>query len=309
MNDKVDLSRINNTLGKFAYYLETHDSICVSVSGGSDSDIIVHIIATYFRQHLDKIHFVFANTGLESQATLDHLDYLESKYQIKIERVKGMLIPTAVKKYGVPLVSKNASEFLSRLQSHNFQFEDEPFEKLYSIYTKCKAALRWWCNKWGEKSRFNIKWNAGLKEKLIQKKPKFKVSCMCCTESKKNPLTNYEKKIHADLIITGERKSEGGVRAGRHSSCFESKKGVDHFMPLFFWNNETKVYYKEQEKIVYSDCYEVWGMKRTGCVGCPFGQHIDEELELIGEYEPKLYKACWNVFGDAYRFIELEERQ
>ena len=120
MVNKVDFSRINNTLGKLAYYLETHDSICVSVSGGSDSDIIVHIIATYFRNHLNKIHFVFANTGLEIQATLDHLDYLESKYQIQIERVKGMPIPTAVKKYGVPLVSKNASEFLSRLQSHNF---------------------------------------------------------------------------------------------------------------------------------------------------------------------------------------------
>lgn len=33
-------ARINNSIGKLGHYIKTHKSICVSVSGGSDSDII-----------------------------------------------------------------------------------------------------------------------------------------------------------------------------------------------------------------------------------------------------------------------------
>ena len=101
--------RILNTQGKMAYYLMHHNNICVSVSGGSDSDIIVHMICTNFSNYLPKIRFVFANTGIEYRATLRHLDYLEHKYNIKIHEVRGEPIPIAVKKYGVPFISKQFS--------------------------------------------------------------------------------------------------------------------------------------------------------------------------------------------------------
>lgn len=120
----VDHERIHNTLAKMGYHLETHNSICVSVSGGSDSDVIVHIIATYFREHLHKVHFVFVNTGLEYRATLRHLDDLERKYDISIDRVRGTPIPLAVKRHGIPFLSKKVSEYLSRLQSHDFDYSD-----------------------------------------------------------------------------------------------------------------------------------------------------------------------------------------
>lgn len=75
-------------------------------------------------------------------------------------------------------------------------------------------------------------------------------------------------------------------------------------MPLFFWNDETKQWYKEHEEIRYSDCYEMWGMKRTGCVGCPFGIDVGAELDMIREHEPNMYKACMNVFGESYRLMD-----
>ena len=302
-NKMVDYARINNTLGKMGYYLSNHKSIVVSVSGGSDSDVIVHIICTHFREHLPKVHFVFANTGLEYKATLRHLDYLEERYGIKINRVRGMSIPSAVKKYGVPFVSKKVSDYLGRLQKHKFTWVDGNIDYLNSQFGKCRVALRWWCNDWGEKSRFNIDWNKGLKDYLINNPPKIKISAICCTKSKKEPLIKFQKSVEADLSISGERKSEGGARVSK-SSCFGHDHGIDRYMPLFYWNNETKDYYIKSEGIVRSDCYEIWGMKRTGCVGCPFGKDIVQELKLMKHYEPNMYKACINVFGESYRMID-----
>lgn len=302
--DRADAARINNTMGKMAHYLSNHQSICVSVSGGSDSDIIVHIIATYFREYLPKIHFVFANTGIEYRATLEHLDYLRSHYNIQIDETRGTPIPVAVKKYGTPFLSKQSSEYLGRLIKKGFGYDDSPIGVLLTKYKKCKVALRWWTNDWGEKSRFNISWNKYLKEFLMQEKPSCQVAADCCRVSKKEPLMRYQKEKECDLYITGERKAEGGARAGRHSNCFEQSHGLDHYMPLWFWDNATKEWYVLHENIRHSDCYEVYGLQRTGCVGCPFGKDVFAELEIMQKYEPKCYKLCMNVFGESYELTK-----
>ena len=299
--------RVNNTVGKMAYYLSTHNSICVSVSGGSDSDVIVHMIATKFREYLPKIHFVFANTGVEYRATLSHLDYLEQKYNIHIDRVQGTPIPVAVKKYGVPFCSKKVSDVMERLQKHGFQWEDFSLAELLYRYPRSRAALRWWCNDWGDKSRFNINWNRGLKEFLICHRPQYKVSAACCNVSKKYPLIKYQKEHDCDMYITGERKCEGGARSGAHASCFEQSHGQDHYMPLWFWSDDVKEWYCGYENITHSDCYKVYGLKRTGCVGCPFATNLWDELEVMKQYEPACYKLCVNVFGNSYIMRHLYE--
>ena len=44
------------------------------------------------------------------------------------------------------------------------------------------------------------------------------------------------------------------------------------------------------------------GFRRTGCVGCPFNRNITDELVVIEKYEPKMYKACMNIFGKSYEY-------
>lgn len=282
----VDFNRINNTMGKMSYYLNNHKNICVSVSGGSDSDIIVHIIATHFREYLPKIHFVFVNTGLEYRATLRHLDDLEKKYNIRIDRIRGRSVVRVVKEDGFPILSKDFSNVLR-----------------YAVTGSEWAIKR--VSRTKEDSKFAMSDSQkNLARYLIDNK--IMVSDTCCVKSKKRPLHKYEKGVKADLIITGERKAEGGQRAQAHESCFESRQGVaDKYMPLWFWDNETKEHYKNSEGIVYSDCYEVWGMKRTGCVGCPFNSAVGEDLKMIRLYEPNLYKACMNVFGESYGLMDM----
>ena len=65
----------------------------------------------------DKTDFVFFNTGLEYQATLEHLDYLEDKYGIRIVKAHPVKpIPVSNREYGVPFMSKFAAEMIYRLQ-------------------------------------------------------------------------------------------------------------------------------------------------------------------------------------------------
>lgn len=54
--------------------------------------------------------------------------------------------------------------------------------------------------------------------------------------------------------------------------------------------------------VTHSRCYTEYGLRRTGCVGCPFSKHITEELAIIEEHEPMLYKAAVNIFGKSYEY-------
>jgi len=289
----------------------SHSSTAVcSISGGSDSDIVLDIIHNV--DELKKVTYYWIDTGLEYQATKDHLNYLENKYDIQIERIKPKKsIPVCVHQYGVPFVSKYVSEQMMRLQAHNFQWEDEPLELLLERYPNCKEALQWWCNSYYTKengvqqmSRFSISQNKWLKEFIMQNPPDFPISNKCCEYSKKKPAKKFIKSMEADLEITGIRRSEGGVRSVNYKTCFsESKsKNCNTYRPIFWYTDSDKRIYEQFYGIQHSECYTKYGMKRTGCVGCPFSKRIEEELEIIKKYEPKLYTAAVNIFGKSYEY-------
>lgn len=307
---------IQDMLSKTMYEVRNHDKIRVSISGGSDSDILLDVI--HRMDPRKKAVYVFFNTGLEYAATKRHLAELEEKYGIQIEWVPPVMpIPTCCRKYGVPFWSKRASEYIYRLQSHDFKWEDRPFDELYAEYPRCKSALMWWCNEYPRKkgggiSSFNIGYTPWLKEFMIANPPQFKISAKCCEKAKKEPAHKYEKAHDFDLGCTGVRKAEGGARSVAYSTCTTRVAfGADAFRPLFWLTDKDKRDYKEHYGVVNSDCYEVWGMERTGCCGCPFGKRFEQELELIQQYEPKLYKAVNNIFGESYEYTRkyLEFRQ
>lgn len=286
-------------------YLE-YDVITVSVSGGADSDIVLDIAAKIDKDK--KINYVFADTGLEYQVTKSHIEFLQKKYNVEIKTEKPAIpIPLANRKYGNPFLSKYISEMIERLQRHNFRWENEDFTTLYKRYPKCKAALRWWCNDFGENSRFNISHRKGLKEFMIAHPPKFRISPKCCQYAKKDVTKKFNKNIGCELNCTGIRKNEGGVRATAYNSCFNisDKQPWHNYRPIFWFDSDTKKEYENLYGVQHSECYEKYGLKRTGCAGCPFGQNFERELEVIKQYEPKLYKAVNKVFKDSYEYTRL----
>lgn len=171
--------------------LNSHNNIMVSISGGADSDNMIDIVE-HLRPRDDKHHvtYVWFDTGVEMDATKRHLSFLEEKYDIKIHRERGkMQVAGAVRNVGYPFYSKQFAEYIGRLQKHNFQWEDQPFDVLCAKYPNCKAALRWWCNAWKDEPHKPLQTEIAsarfLKEFMIENPPTFKISSRCCNESKK----------------------------------------------------------------------------------------------------------------------------
>lgn len=283
-----------------------YKKICCSISGGSDSDVMLDIIWRCDKDN--KVEYVWFDTGLEYQATKNHLKYLEEKYGIEIIRYKAIKpIPVSCKEYGQPFLSKYVSEMIHRLQGHNFKWEDKSFDELYKEYPTCKIALNWWCNhsekNKGEESRFNISRNKYLKEFMLQNPPQFKISNKCCNYAKKNISHKLIKEYKYDLMLVGVRKAEGGSRAASYKNCFtENDDSADSYRPLFWYSDKDKNDYKNAFSVIYSDCYMEYGLDRTGCAGCPFGKYFEHELEVVKEFEPKLYKAANFIFKDSYEY-------
>ena len=283
--------------------LSRHDHVAVSVSGGKDSDIMVDIISRIDKDK--KCRYIWFDTGLEYAATKRHLTELEEKYGITIERIKAIKpIPTSCKEYGLPFLNKFVSEMIYRLQSNDFQWEDEDYDTLIEKYPNCKVALTWYNNnrdvgKYGY-SIFNIDYNKNLRDFLIANPPPFKISSKCCTYAKKDVAHKWADDNDIDLMIVGVRKAEGGMRA-RLKTCFDSKEDTyDMYRPLFWYKNEDEKQYDELFEIKHSECYEIWGFTRTGCVGCPYNRKFDEELEVIRERESHKCTRRANLFSESH---------
>ena len=216
-------------------------------------------------------------------------------------------MPLGCKRYGVPFWSKHVSEMIERLQRHGFKWEDKPFDELYKEYPKCKVALQWWCNQHpnGAKNPFNISNIRYLKEYMIEYTISFRASCKCCKGAKKDNAKKYLTEYNADLNLVGIRKAEGGARSAAYKSCFDiAKEGEtwDNYRPIFWYTDKDKEEYEALFGVTHSACYSEYGLKRTGCAGCPFGKDFETELEIIKEHEPKLYKAVNNIFGESYEY-------
>lgn len=306
---KTPEETIDNAFQKTAAVLFASKKASVSISGGSDSDIMLDLVVKVANQTelMDKVSFVFFDTGIEYEATKRHLNYLEERYGIKIERVRAKTpVPLGCKKYGLPFIAKHVSDMIGRLQKANFDWKRDgwkSYDELVGIYPRSKTALCWWCDALGRQGRsfFEISRFPFLKEFLIENPPDFAISDKCCHGAKKVNGVEYAKKIGADVQFLGLRKAEGGLRAASNT-CWD--RTVGKFKPIFWFDDNDKRVYEDEFGIVHSDCYTKYGYKRTGCCGCPFGSRYKEELARIEEAEPNLVKAARNIFGKSYEYTE-----
>lgn len=306
-----------------AKHLTQHPNAICSYSGGSDSDIMLDLIErTRDLFELPPVDYAFFNTGLEMQATKDHVKEVAEMYHIEIiEHRPEVNIVNAVRNYGIPFVSKIMSGGLSEWQKKGIplsiadeyeQAEDKAAKRkeLKERYPNCESVINFLCccNSDGE-PRPNIQLVINSSKYMIdfisEYPPDFQISADCCYYCKKQCAHRVQKDY--DMIITGERRDEGGMRSvprkDNTALCFtETANGQYRLRPLYYVSDKDKEWYKDRYHIRYSDAYEVYGLTRTGCCGCPISYKAVEDLEKIQKYEPNVVKAAWNIFGKSYEY-------
>ncbi len=303
--------------------LKEHPNAICSYSGGADSDIMIDLIErTRVIFGLPPVKYVFFNTGLEMQATKDHVKETAEKYgvEIKEERPKVNIV-NATRRYGVPFVSKIMSSGLSEWQKKGIplsiaQEYDKASDKaakrkeLKERYPKCESVINFLCccNSAGEpRPNIQLVINSSkyMRDFISEYPPDFKISAKCCDYCKKQIAHRVQKDY--DMVITGERRDEGGMRSvprkDNTALCFtETADGKYRLRPLYYISDSDKAWYKERYGIKYSDAYEVYGLTRTGCCGCPISYKAVDDLEKIRKYEPNVVKAAWSIFGKSYEY-------
>ena len=317
-----------------AKHLRAHPNAICSYSGGADSDIMLDLIErtrTVFK--LPPITYVFFNTGLEMKATKEHVKRTAEKYGIEIKEARPEInIVRATRLHGVPFVSKIMSAGLSEWQKKGIplsiadeydQAEDKAAKRqeLRERYPKCESVINFLCccNTAGEpRPNIQLVINSSryMRDFIGEYPPDFQISAKCCDYCKKQVAHKIQKGY--DMIITGERRDEGGMRSvprkDNTALCFtETASGQFRLRPLYYVSDKDKAWYKEYYGIKYSDAYEVYGLTRTGCCGCPISYKAVDDLELIRPYEPNVVKAAWNIFGKSYlyrqKYNEYKEKR
>ena len=314
--------------------LREHPRAICSYSGGSDSDIMIDLIErTREMIPLSPVKYVFFNTGLEMKATKDHVKRTAEKYGVKIEVCRPEIsIVQASRKFGIPFVSKIMSAGLSEWQKKDVPLSvaDEynaatdkaaKRQELRERYPNCEQLLNFLCccNAAGE-PRPNIQLVINSSRYMLdfikENYPDFQISAKCCDYCKKNVAHKVQKDF--EMIITGERRDEGGMRSvprkDNTALCFtETADGQYRLRPLFYVSDADKAWYKQYYGIRYSDAYEVYGLTRTGCCGCPISYKAVDDLNLIAKYEPNVANAAYSIFGKSYeyrmRYIEYKRRR
>ena len=304
--------------------LKQHPKAICSYSGGADSDILIDLIETARRiaPNLPEVRYVFFNTGLEMKATKDHVKATAKKYGVEITEARPKInIVQAARKDGIPFVSKIMSGGLSEWQkkgvplsiADEYEAADDKHAKrkeLKERYPKCESLINFLCccNAEGEpRPNIQLVINSSryMRDFIAEYPPDFKISAKCCDYCKKQLAHSVQKDY--EMIITGERRDEGGMRSvprkDNTALCFtETASGQYRLRPLYYVSDKDKEWYKETYGIRYSDAYEVYGLTRTGCCGCPISYKAVDDLAMIGKYEPNVAKAAWNIFGDSYRY-------
>ena len=174
----------------------------------------------------------------------------------------------------------------------------------------------------GQPSQYNIpQWEYLLRAP-------YNISHKCCDVMKKNPAKIYEKQTRRKPII-GTMASEGRLRHTKwiRYGCNAFDQQRPSSQPLSFWTEQDILHYIKKYNIPYCAVYgdividstktetlegqinvidyleeynpddklKTTGCKRTGCIFCMFGCHVEKEpnrFQLLKQTHPRQYEYC-----------------
>ena len=114
------------------------------------------------------------------------------------------------------------------------------------------------------------------------------------------PFKRYVKETGRKPMV-GTMASDSLQRQGGYlkTGCNSFNNGKEMSTPLGFWTEQDIWDYIKLKNLPYSKIYDM-GVKRTGCMFCMFGVHLEKgknRFQLMKETHPKQYDYCINKLG------------
>lgn len=272
---KQKIVQIINKYGENNFYM--------SFSGGKDSTVLSALLDMALPSNT--IPRVYANTGIELNMIRSFV-FEKAKTDDRIKIIKPTVpIKTMLETEGYPFKSKSHSVWVERYNRKGktigvLQYLGERIDK----------------KPWGPENSCPKK----LKYQFTDQN-NLKISDKCCMRMKEEPLIKWYKENNKSYVITGITHDEGGRR--KHASCLQfDQQKLKKFHPLIPVTKEWEDWFISEYNINICDIYkEPYNFSRTGCKGCPFALHLQQELDTLEKFFPGERKQCELIWGPVYK--------
>lgn len=253
--------------------LDLENNSYLSFSGGKDSTVLHYLLDIALPGN--KIPRVYINTGIEYKDIRQFVEKLAKTDERIIIINSGVNIKRMLEEEGYPFKSKEHSLKVSEYKKGSRATNIIKYKEFRGQFS-CPKKL------------------------LYQYEPSFtlKISNHCCYRLKKDIFKHWSKENHKSITLTGMRKTEGGQR--KNLNCFtnEGKK----FHPLVSipdeWMEQFILKFEIKLCRLY---YPPFNFKRTGCKGCPYNLHLQEDLDVMLELLPEERIQCEIIWGKVYQ--------
>ena len=258
------------------------DHVYVSFSGGKDSTVLLDLT----RRVLPSIPAVFCDTGLEYPEIRKFVKTFENVTWLK----PAMRFDEVIKTYGYPLIGKEVAGCVERARA-GAQWALNVMNGMNCAGTVPDTYAKNHYKRWS----------------FLVEAP-FKITKKCCDIMKKNPFKKYEKETGRRYGITATMACESQLRKKHwlQNGCnaFDAKHPLSK--PMSFWTEQDVLHYIQQFNVpmcqIYGDIvqdkkgkYKTTGEKRTGCMFCMFGAHLDKppnKFQRMQITHPKRWEYC-----------------
>lgn len=281
------LQKIQQVVNKYG-----EENFCLSFSGGKDSTVLSALIDMALPNN--KIPRVYANTGIELNMIYNFVLELQ-KHDDRIVIIKPTIpIKPMLEAEGYPFKSKQHAKWVDMYQRNGRTQSIENYtasdKKDKSLYRTCPKRLLY---------QFDESFTLRISDK-------------CCLRLKEEPIEKWKQENNKAYGIVGIMREEGGRR--EHAQCMAFKNNdLSQFHPMAVVTKEWEDWFIEKYNIKLCDIYyPPYNFKRTGCKGCPFALHLQEELDTLEKYFPNERKQCeiiWKPIYDEYRRIGYRLRK
>lgn len=256
------------------WYRHWGGKVYVGFSGGKDSTVLLHMVRKYY----PKVPAVFVDTGLEFPEIRKFVKSVDNVIWLK----PNIKFPEVIKKYGYPVVSKEVAHKI---------------DQLCNTKNPKVRSIIW--------SGYDLSGNKKVYGKLPEKwkfllDARFNVSDKCCYALKKSPTMSYERRSGRKPFI-GTMASDSSLRERIYlrSGCNSFESSRPQSLPMSFWLEKDIWKYLKKYNVPYSTIYDM-EYKRTGCMFCMFGVHMEKgenRFQLMKRTHPKQYAYCINKLG------------